>query len=351
MILSIFSRPSDVAAYRLKNARFSTSEDEFTDQLALDWYEETRLDSTYATGVIRLARPSGGATQIPIGNRFGMPASASRPAVLYAARETVPVPSGTLTVDVPVVAIQPGEAANQTDPTVVTQIVDPIPPSTPASTWTIDTPNTSAYRIGGGRTRENDDQFKSRVRKGTPTDTRQRGTRVACETGMRRVASVTESVLIEPNDGMIAVYAGDENFVQTDEMYADIVSEMDDWRALGCPLSCRTFTVTDLVIDADLYMSRPAANFDQARLANLAAQAVKRYFDEREYPDEYFVERIEAAISSVHVLAQKSVVNTINGGAPADVRRASSYGAVPSVTRYRVKIDNITVRVLDPLTQ
>lgn len=342
VLAAIANRVLLYALDRATAARIASATGDDLDEDAQDLFGERRKEAASTTGFIRLTRPGTGATSIPLGSRFGVPASSSQPAISFQATEAIAVASPDDSVEVPVECTEPGTTANGVTPALITAKLDALPDNT----WVLDTGYTATF--GGGALRETDDEFKSRLFLTTPQAERQRGTKAAIDTGALRVPGNAFVTSIEPLDGTVIMYSGDSAFQLSDAMREAIDQELLAWRCFGVPVVQRSYNVQLVTVTANVYMAQNLANYDQAAVTQDAVQRVKEYFENRARPDEMFRDALIGAIFKSHPEIQHVVLS-----APlADITRPadSGYGTVSSLNRYRANESSIRITILPPLT-
>jgi hypothetical protein len=272
--------------------------------------------------------------------------------VVFGAREVVPVASGVLLVRVPIECTETGSKGNLADRTRLTQIVDTLPTTSPASVWSIAPPpgGTPAEEvaIGGGHEREDDDTLSARLVQLSPEDVRETGSYGAILAAALNTLGVRYAVAVEPLDGTVALYVGDENYVLTSAMRLAVEAALLAGRGYGVPVRLRPFTVVDVPIAATIYMGRPIVNFDIVDLRARGVAEVLRYFRLRPSPDEYYRDAITAALHRVHPEVQHVAISQPVG----DVARApdTAHGAFTAITRYRAVEGAITLTFTGPST-
>lgn len=341
------ARLSAYVADRISAGFTSQATDDDLDVRGEDLYKEPRKQPSFATGKVRLVRAGSSATTIPKGTRVAVPAAGTQAAVVFAA--TSDVASSTTTAIVPVTCVETGPRGNITGPQAVTAILDPLPDTTWAldATYTVGVDPNAAF--GGGANRENDDEYKQRLDQLAIDDPRVRAVYRALLRAALRATGVRYVTLVEPLDGTVVVFAGDDAFVLTEAMRASIDSIMLDWRAYGMPVLVRPYAVQTVTVTATVHMARALANYDQAAIKSAAINAVKKYFlTARPTPDEYFKNAIEAAMLSAHDEAQDVVMTSPN----ADVLRPTDagYGAITALNRYRVTDASLNISIAGPRT-
>jgi uncharacterized phage protein gp47/JayE len=327
---------------RASAARIASATGDDLDEAALDLYGEKRKEAAAATGFIQLERPGTGATSIPLGSRFGIPASGTQPVITFQSTEDISVASAELTVEVPVECTDTGTAANGATPALVTAILDALPDAT----WVLDT----AYDAvcGGGAFRETDDDFKARLSLTTPQAERQRGTKAAIDTGALRVPGTAFVTSIEPLDGTVVMYSGDSAFQLSEAMKQAIDQELLEWRCFGVPVVQRSYNVQTVTVAATVYMAQSLANYDQVTITQDAVQRVKEYFENRPRPEDMYRDAVIAAIFKAHPEIQHVTLSSPS----ADITRPadSGYGTVTALARYRADESSISISVSGPLT-
>lgn len=337
VVTGIGSRLARTAADRVAASLPSTSRGDDLDTLARDVYGTGRKEAARAFGYVWLARPSGGAGTIPKGSRVAAPPAPGQEGVVFEAVEEVPVASGVLTVRVPVRCTEAGSKGNLLDRTRVTQVVDTLPPTTPASVWSLTAPpgGTPAEQqvFGGGHEREDDDTLSARLLQLSPEDVRETGSYGAILAAALNTSGVRYAVAVEPLDGTVALYVGDENYIFTEAMRLAVEAALLTARGYGVPVRLRPFTVVDVPVTATIYLGRAVVNYDTADLRTRGVEEVLRYFRLRPAPDEYYRDAITAALHRVHPEVQHVTLTAPVG----DVARApdTAHGGFTSVTRYR----------------
>jgi hypothetical protein len=330
---AVGTRVAAYAADRAAGSRLATSTGEDLEQLARDFFSEARKVAAAATGTRRFTRTGGtGATSIPRGTRVGVPATPTQPAVVFEAVETVAVGAGVASVDVALRCVETGTGGNLADPALVTAILDPLPAISPPSSWSLaDAPGAV---FGGGAAAESDDEMKYRLGQYDPVAARVRGTRDAVLAGASRVPGVRWVTLVEPGDGTIAAFVGDASFALPVALRTAVDAELLGWRCFGVPVALRGYAVSTVAVTATIYMARRLAEYDLEALRAAGVARVKAYFDARPYPDEYFVNAIEAALFRADDEVQQVVLAapTVNVLRPAD----AGYGALGTAPRYVV---------------
>lgn len=330
------------AADREAGSRASTAEGDDLDVVGRDFYGEPRKPDARATGFRKLLRGAGRpATTIPKGSRFAVPASGAIPAVMFQAAVTVPVLVNETTVDVPVVAVDAGEAGNITDPAALTQIVDALPDTG----WAVTTPTVGTV-FGGGAEVESDAIYRARLLRLGTEDQEQRGTELAILAGALRVPGVRYATVLEPGNGTVVVFLGDAGYKLTPVMQRAVQAELRGWRCFGVPADLRPLSVVDVPVVGTIYMSRGLDNYDTDAILAAAIQNVVTYFEGRAQPDEYFGDMIQAALAQAHPEVQRATVS-----APfSDVVRSDpeAYGGFATLTTYRTSASQIRITISGP---
>lgn len=339
---NMYTRVGAYAADRVNARDPSSATGEDLDILAKDLYRTLRKQSAAAIGTIYLSRITTAATSIPIGSRFSAPATSTRPAITFEASETVPVAASALTADVPIVCSENGETGN-IDLSDITAILDALPDEA----WTINPSPVSPDVIGGGADEESDADLQKRLQaRGLETDL-QRGTSVAIEAGVAEVPGVSEWTIVEPLDGTVIAYCGDSAFSLPDDLRSAVETNLRAWRCLGIPVIVRAYGVSTVTHAVSIYMQRALSAYDLATLRTDAREAVKRYYDDREHPDEYIINTIEAAVFAIAPTDIQEV--DVTGD---DVLRLpeSEYGALATLPRYIVSDSSISISFFGPQT-
>lgn len=347
VLAAMGSRLSKYASERSAAARVSSAEDEDLDARAADLYGEERKAAVAATGLLRLKRSGSSATTIPKGSRFGVPATASSAAVTFGA--SADVASSSTTADVAVTCLETGTRGNLAKASACSSILDPLPDAG----WSVDVVTMdgapTSYVFGGGAAEETTDELRARLLSTSPETNRRRGTRDAILAGTLRVPGVAFATIVESQDGMLAVFAGDANYALPTALKTAIETELLDWRCFGVPVRVLPFTLTTVTIVATIYMARPLVNYDAASIRADAVAAIKRYFDDRLYADEYYQDRIEAAMFSVNDEVQ-TIASTITPSTNATRPSDATYAGYTQLTRYVVSDASIQLTMSGPLT-
>lgn len=284
---------------RVAASRLASAVDTDLEALALDLFQETRKGDNRATGYVWLQRLGGGAaTTIPKGTRVGVPATATKRAIVYQATELFPVASagGTQQIQVPIEAVEAGPHANLADRIFLNTILDPL-----EAKWTIVQPESAKGQdlvIAGGADRESDDVLRARLQQLDPLAQRQRGTRAAILGGALRVPGVRYATAVETLDGMVGLWVGDESGRLSSAMQIAIDKELLQWRCYGAPCPARSYTLATVVVSMIVFLQRSMSEFDIVSLRERAVQAVKDYFAlDRDNPAEYTRAGIFGAIA------------------------------------------------------
>lgn len=336
------------ATERAAATRVSTATGDDLDQIATDDYETERLPATRAVGTVYLVRSSAAAaTVIPRGSRF------AAAGVVFEATQDVSagVAVGSQRVAAPVQALQDGTQGNVALSTITT-IVDALPDRT----WALYVPALfdPLYPpdvIGGGSSRETDDELRARLLDVSPDDTRAPGSLAAVRHGARTVPGVRDVLVIEPGNGTLAVIAGDASYALPAAMRRAIELELRKWRAHGVPALVRGFDVRLVTIAATVHLARAVSQYDAGAIATAARARIHEYFAAREHPDEVFADAIVSALHRAHEDVQHAtVVLSDVGGAFTERRRPSSDAAYASgsVPRYVVTDASLSITVADP---
>jgi hypothetical protein len=351
---AVGSRLAGYVSDRVSSMRLSTATGEDLDVLARDLFTESRKPANAATGKIRLIRADATeSTYIPRGTRFAVPAQGSTAAVVFESTEDMQTDAALVVI--PVRCTETGPRGNIRTPKAVKAILDPLPDPT----WQLDPiygPTGSFSFLGdptsvfaGGTNRESDQDLRARLVRISIDDPRQRATERAVLAATLRVAGVVHATVIEPLDGTILVFAGDENFLLSEVMRLAIDAALRAWRAVGVPSIVRPYQAQVVPITGTIHMARSVSRYDAAAIKLAATNAVKHYFASgRSRPDEYFVNAIENAMFSAHDEVQNVVLS-----APAiDVIRPvdTAVSATSSLPRYRVEDASIAISIAGPLT-
>lgn len=355
-----------------------------TDDLAVlgsDIYNDAEKPAAAATGTVYLKRPTSslptpfGATVIPNGSRFTVPATATQPAVVYFASQDVPVAAGAAnqTVAVPVTCAQTGVIGNLgAQLQMVTSIQDTLPDTgwvlyVPAANDPVlqaqgaSFPNSNGALpnvLAGGAEPESDDQFRARLKQGAFSDSQKRGTKVALQTGALQVPGIQYVNIVEPGDGTALVFCGDSGYQLSSQLQSAVQTQLESWRAFGIPALVRAYNVITVFPTLTLYMSRPLVNYNVPLIQQNAIAAVTAYFLNRPRPDEFFGPLIggAASVSSPEIQDWALTVTVSSGTNPdstGSVRRVAdaNAGATIQLARYVVNNTSMQVNVLPPLTQ
>lgn len=323
-------------------------------ELALDVWQTQPRTAAPARGTLYLQRLSAvAATSIPLGNRFGVPPADGQPGVLFEAASEVPAAIGTTAVAVPIRCTIDGSSGNVRRD-LITQIVDRLPDPT----WVIYQPiggdpvlegEPNPDPVGGGMDDETDEALKARLR-ASPRDAAQRpGTEDGIDFGIRETSGVAEVVLIEPGDGTVVAFVGDENLNLPAAMESDILARLPTFRGFGVPVAVRAFDVQDVAVDVTIYRDQQLDQYDLDTDRAAVLAALLDYFAlTRSRPDEYTRDGMRLAIGRVI-----EGVQAITFVAPvADVVRQdnASYGAVTALTRYTTDEANVVIQFAAPQT-
>jgi uncharacterized phage protein gp47/JayE len=351
-MVGLLLRLTRTTADRIAGSRLSSAVDDELDLIGNDLFAQPRKLDVAAVGNAFLQRTNTGATVIPAGSRFQVPPANNSPAVLFQSLVDVAVGSGVTTgVAVPIQAVQTGYSGNVAL-SAVTKILDPLPDTS----WTLYVPTPplsgpppTSQQIGGGAPIEDDETYRARLKQIAINDTRVLGVRRAVLAAVLAVPGVAFATIIEPLDGTIVVYAGDANYALPAALANAISTALLDVRGFGVPALIRQYNVVVVAVTGTLYMARPVANYNTTALQTAAIAAITRYFtSERPAPDEYYVNRIEAAMLSASAEAQDCALSapSANVQRPAD----SAYGSVVALNRYVVTPASIQIAIAGPRT-
>jgi hypothetical protein len=164
---------------------------------------------------------------------------------------------------------------------------------------------------------------------------------------------------IEPGDGTVVLYAGDApyGFALPAEIRRRINVTLLDWRAFGIPVLVRPYAVAGVNLSATIYMARALSNYDVGAIRAAAIASVKRYFDQRAYPDELFVNAIESALFDASGEVQDAQLTTLAldddpDTTPRDLPRSTDagYGAVTALKRYLALDALLQITIAPPRT-
>lgn len=90
---------------------------------------------------------------------------------------------------------------------------------------------TNAAITVGGAEEESDDDLRDRVR--SFSSTLRRGTLAALEYGAKLVTTVKQATAVEDGTGAVTVYVTDASGASNAAMVADVIAELENWRAAG----------------------------------------------------------------------------------------------------------------------
>lgn len=317
--------------------------DDLTD-IGRDIFFAAKRDARAATGRAYFTRsgtlPS---TSLPKGTRVATKQAGTTPPVTFELTETVSVLAGATTANAAIQCQQTGEIGN-VDLANITEILDPLPDTA----WSLTVPG-SPEDLGGGSSEETDEEFSSRLLQMSNIDAQQAGTLRAINTGAGNVPGVKYWTAVEPTDGTVLLYIGDASYSLPVALQNEIQTELENWRCFGVPVVLRRYNAQTVQVTGTLYMQRGLKSYAQDTIVSAAIDAVKKYFATgRTQPDEYFVNKIEAAIESVHPETQTAVLSLPS----ADVKRPtdSGYGTVTALNRYIVDDSSINISIAGPLT-
>jgi hypothetical protein len=257
--------------------------------------------------------------------------------------ELVAVLVNETTVNVPLEAVDVGEAGNITDPTTVTQILDPLPDAA----WAVTTPAAGTV-FGGGAEVESDAVYRARLLQIGTEDNDQRGTLRAILAGVLRVPGVRYATVVEPLNGTVVAFLGDAGYALPLALQQAVRTELLDWRCFGPPLDLRPLTPVSVQVTATIYMARTLENYDAAAITAAAETLVLAYMAARPHPDEYFVEMLAGAIAQAHPEVQHVVLTdpAVSALRPAD----GTYGSATTINHYRVDAGKLRLTLAPPLT-
>lgn len=350
-IVGAAARVARGAADRFAASRFSSASGDDLATDARDLFFAEIAPATQAVGTLYLQRLGGGATSIPKGSRFAVPASGTTPAVVFLADADVPVANAVTAVAVPLRAQDAGRRASAVALSAITAVLDPLPD--PSWTPYVPLPGDPVLAggdvdtLGGGNDAETEDEFKDRLRQLSVTPA------WACYAGLLRGALAVPGVryvtLVEPLDGTVVLFAGDSGWILPTAMRDAIASAALGWRAYGLPLLVRPYTVVTVPVVATLYMARGLSSYDVEGLRAKAVAAVVAYFRSgRPRPDEFYVNAIESALMGAVAEAQDVAVTSPAADQPRP--GDGTYGALATVNRYVCTAADVTVSISGPRT-
>ncbi len=361
---ALYTRVAQYAADRLTARSLSTATGDDLDVLVADIYQDSRKIANSATGTVYIYRPNSGtapATVIPAGSRFAVPATATQPGVQFFATVDVPVPyqGGNFQSPVPVnITCTASDTTGNVSVSLITQIVDALPDSTWLIADASGNPGVVLFCAGGAEA-EDDDTFRARIQRSAFDDSKKRGTLKAIQTGTLQVPGVSSATPVEPGDGTILVFCGDNSYNLSSAMQTAVQANLEDWRAFGVPAIVRPYTSSTVTINATVCMQRALQNYSQQAIITQALANIQTYFTNRQRPDEFFGSALTAAMSAAHPEVQQVIINSISvsAGPTPDgtnsVRRVSDavYGSVLTMVRYIVTSTSLQINLSPPLTQ
>lgn len=273
-----------------------------------------RASASAAQASVTLARTSGGAGgTVPVGFVVGSAFDASGASVLFTLDADVTfgaADNGPHTVGVTAQTV--GRSGNVAAATI-TRVVD----SPFDTTLTV----TNAAIAAGGNDEESDDDLRVRAR--SFWTTLRRGTLAALETGALRVASVRIARATEDAvTGIVTVVVTDSDGNSTAQMIADVVAELENWRAAGSIVTVTGGTALTINVIGSLIVR---AGVDPSVLGPIAAAAVAGRMAKLRQGEVLYLDSIKAAAISVDpdaieaVLLDSPVANVTP--APAQVVR------------------------------
>lgn len=245
-------------AYSINRLLLDGAEGEDLDRLAWDRYQTTRLGASPAVGTVRFSRTStaGGSGTIAVGTKV-----TTADGIEYVTTTAAAFASGDLTSTADVIAVQAGRdfqvGANQ---------IRRIPAQTPAPFDTTVTVNNEVATAGGDN-REEDEDFKNRVRDFWLTA--RRGTLSAIEFGARQVPGVASAKAEEvTTDGntparVVLLYIADRSGVSNQALANKVAASLGEYRAGG--IAVIVFTSQPQIVDVVLRLTF-AANVDTVGL-------------------------------------------------------------------------------------
>lgn len=223
-----------------------------------------RKGASPARGEVQFTRTSivNGAGDIPIGTRVS-----TLTGIEYITTQVATFGASSTSAKARVRAVQAGKSQQVGENTIgkfsLPQLIfDPL----------ISVNNSAA--TAGGEDKETDDQYKERGRKFWKNA--RRGTVGAIEQGALAVPGVTSAMAIEALDGggrparVINLFIADSTGVASDALAADVMVELEEWRAGG--ITVLIFTSAPLIVDI-VYKLAFVANTDTATLSDIIRAA------------------------------------------------------------------------------
>lgn len=349
MATQLGNRTFAYAADRARARSFADSDGDDLDEIVADIFGDKRKQLNPSTTTVYLKRTGTAATLITKGSGFGAPAQGTQPALRFEADADVPAGLNVLAIAVAVTCSTPGTVGNILQASI-SQISDP----QDDATWAIYQPlpgdpvlaSGVIDVVAGGTDQENDDQLKARMNQRSLDTDRQRATKAAILTGAGKVSGVLFTTAVEPGDGTVVLYAGDPSYQLSATMAAQILTELENWRAFGIPVFVRAYAAQLVQINVRLFMARAAVNYSRPLVAAAAQTAIVNYFTYLPRPDEYYTDAIAAAAFKGHAEVQHCIIDApaASQTRPAD----STYGTVTALKRYYATSASVNVQILDP---
>jgi hypothetical protein len=183
---------------------------------------------------------------------------------------------------------------------------------------------TNALAAGGGNEEESDDELRVRAR--LFWQTLRRGTIAALEFGALTVPSVRIARATEdPITGIVTLLVTDSDGNSTAQMVADVVLEIENWRAAGSLVTVTGGTPLSVAVTGSLVV---VAGLDPAVLAPLAVAAVTARMRKLRQGERFYLDMAKAAAISV----DPDAIEAFNITAPVgDVTPSASQVVRPGV--------------------
>lgn len=245
-----------------------------------------RSPATTAQAAVTFTRTGGGTGgTLPAGFVIGSQFDASGDTVLFTLDADATFPNGSNgPIAGSVTAQVAGRVGNVAAGTIV-RIVDAKP--TNLSTLAV----TNAAVAAGGNNEESDDELRVRAR--AFWQTLRRGTLAALEFGALVVASVRISRATEdPTSGIVTLVVTDSDGNSTAQMVADVVREIENWRAAGSLVTVTGGTALMVDVTGVLIVND---GVDASVLAPLAVEAIRSRMRKQRQGEVLFLDSIKAA--------------------------------------------------------
>lgn len=263
-----------------------------------------RQQATAAEVAIRLTRTSGGAAGvIAAGTTVATQTLDDGSVVRFTTDAPVIVGIGLNgPFDVAATAVDAGRAGN-VDAGEIAAIVDALFDSTFSVT------NVAA--AGGGNEVESDDELRRRAR--TFYTTLRRGTLAALEFGALQVPSVRSAIATESETGLVTVLVTDQDGNSTLMMIADVITELENWRAAGVVVGVAGGTKLELDITAILTL---ADGVDLLTVTPLVEDAIPARVNRRRTGEKLYEDMLTAAVVSIDPDGIQAVRFEFSGATP-----------------------------------